>query len=149
MQKSKLMFGRHFIEMVAVMFIGMGVFAGIAALALNATGGSFADYSAELRVAFMGVSMVLPMVAWMSYRGHTRAQNVEMAMSMTIPTVITAVLAAVGTFGAATALEVQHIVMVPAMLGVMLWRYDEYAKICPRDDLEARQGAAARGAHPC
>ncbi len=24
-------------------------------------------------------------------------------------------------------LLVQHVVMIPAMLGVMLWRYDEYA----------------------
>ena len=149
MSSSKIVFARHFFEMVAVMFIGMGVFAGIAALVLSASGGSFSDYSAELRVTFMGVSMVLPMVAWMAYRGHTRAQNVEMAMSMTIPTVITAVLAAAGAFDAATALGVQHIVMVPAMLGVMLWRYDEYAKICGRDDVETRQGAAARGAHPC
>ncbi len=149
MQKSKLMFARHFFEMVAVMFIGMGVFAGIAALVLNATGGSFTDYSPELRVTFMGVSMVLPMVAWMAYRGHTRAQNAEMATSMIVPTVITAALAAVGTFDAATALGVQHVVMVPAMLGVMLWRYDEYAKICPQDDFEARQGAAPRGAHTC
>jgi hypothetical protein len=130
MSASKFVFVRHFVEMLAVMFIGMGVFAGIAALVLGAAGTEFADYSAELRVGFMGVSMVLPMVAWMAYRGHTRAQNAEMASSMIVPTVIAAALAAVGAFDAATALEVQHVVMVPAMLGVMLWRYDEYARIC-------------------
>ncbi len=120
-------FARHFLAMVAVMFIGMGVFAGLAALVLAATGGGFADYSAEIRVVFMGISMVAPMVGWMAYRGHTRAQNAEMAMAMIMPTAITAALAAAGTFDAATALGVQHVVMVPAMLGVMLWRYDEYA----------------------
>ena len=30
--------------------------------------------------------------------------------------------------GMGAALAVQHAVMVPAMLGVMLWRYDEYAR---------------------
>ena len=149
MSTSKVTFARHFVEMVAVMFIGMGVFAGVAALALSASGGSFSDYSAAARVSFMGVSMVLPMVGWMAYRGHTRAQNAEMAASMIVPTAIAAVLAAAGTLDAATALGVQHIAMVPAMLGVMLWRYDEYAKICRPDDLEDRQGAVARGAHPC
>jgi len=149
MRTSKAVFARHFVEMVAVMFIGMGVFAGIAALVLSASGGSFSDYSGAVRVTFMGVSMVLPMVAWMAYRGHTRAQNAEMATAMTVPTAIAAVLAAVGTFDAGTALEVQHLVMVPAMLGVMLWRYDEYANICSHHDVETRQGAAARGAHPC
>ena len=53
---------------------------------------------------------------------------------MATPTAIAAVLAAVGAFDAAAALGVQHVVMVPAMLGVMLWRYEEYAKICPTDD---------------
>ncbi len=146
MSTSKSKFARHFAEMVAVMFIGMGVFAGLAALALSAAGREFSDYSAELRVSFMGVSMVLPMVAWMAYRGHTRAQNVEMALSMATPTAIAAVLAAVGAFDAAAALGVQHVVMVPAMLGVMLWRYEEYAKICPTDDGDRQRAPASRAA---
>ena len=30
---------------------------------------------------------------------------------------------------AATGLAIQHAIMLPAMLGVMLWRYDEYAHV--------------------
>jgi hypothetical protein len=35
--------------------------------------------------------------------------------------------AAVSVLGAGGALALQHVVMVPAMLGVMLWRYEEYS----------------------
>ena len=36
-------------------------------------------------------------------------------------------LAAAGTLGTTAALTLQHGVMIPAMLGVMLWRYQEYS----------------------
>jgi hypothetical protein len=42
----------------------------------------------------MGFDMTVPMVAWMSYRGHPRARNAEMAASMIVPTLVAAALAA-------------------------------------------------------
>jgi hypothetical protein len=71
--------------------------------------------------------MTLPMVLWMSHRGHPRAQNAEMASSMIVPSLLAAGLAAAGALGAGGALALQHAAMIPAMLGVMLWRYDHYA----------------------
>ena len=56
----------------------------------------------------------------MSYRGHSRARNAEMAASMIVPTLAAAALAALGVLSSAAALGVQHAVMIPAMLGVML-----------------------------
>jgi hypothetical protein len=41
----------------------------------------------------MGLNMTLPMVIWMSYRGHAVARNAEMAVSMIVPSVAAAVLA--------------------------------------------------------
>jgi hypothetical protein len=79
-------------------------------------------------VALMGFNMTVPMVLWMRYRGHSVARNAEMAASMIVPTAIAAALAAAGVLAAGGALELQHVVMIPAMLGVMLWRYDEYAR---------------------
>ena len=38
-----------------------------------------------------------------------------------------AVLGGAAELGFAAALALQHAVMIPAMLGVMLWRYDHYA----------------------
>jgi hypothetical protein len=124
---SKRVFARHFAEMVLVMFIGMGVFAGLAALAFGAADASLTGQSPALRVTLMGLSMTLPMVAWMRYRGHAAARNAEMAAAMMLPTLAAAALAAVDVLSAGAALGIQHAVMIPAMLGVMLWRYDEYA----------------------
>jgi hypothetical protein len=39
-----------------------------------------------------------------------------------------ATLAWAGALGTAAGLAVQHSVMVPAMLGVMLWRYEHYSQ---------------------
>ena len=77
----------------------------------------------------MGLWMTAPMVVWMAYRGHSTAQNFEMASSMIIPTFFAAILTWSGVFDAATGLAIQHAIMLPAMLGVMLWRYDEYAHV--------------------
>jgi hypothetical protein len=46
---------------------------------------------------------------------------------MIVPTLAAAALAAVGVLSSAAALGVQHAVMIAAMLGVMLWRYDHYS----------------------
>lgn len=125
---SKGYFARHFLEMVVVMLLGMGVLEGLAALAFAAAGSSLTDQSGTFRVMLMGLSMTGPMVFWMSYRGHSASRNIEMAASMLIPSGGAAALAGAGVLGVGTALALQHAVMVPAMLAVMVWRYDEYAR---------------------
>ena len=125
---SKLVFARHVLEMVVAMLAGMGVFVGLAALAFQAAGSSLAAQSGAFRVLLMGVSMTVPMVAWMAYRGHRARATVEMAVAMLVPSAVAAAFAAADVLGAGAALGVQHAAMVPAMLGVMLWRYDEYAR---------------------
>lgn len=121
-------FARHFGEMLIAMFLGMGVFGGLAALGFAAAGGSSSDLPGGVRVMLMGIYMTVPMVLWMRYRGHAATHNAEMAMSMMVPTVVAAALAFAGALGTGAALGVQHAVMVPAMLAVMLWRYDHYAR---------------------
>jgi hypothetical protein len=125
---SKRAFARHFGEMLLAMFLGMGVLGGLAAVIFAASGGSSSDLPGGVRVMLMGVYMTVPMVAWMRYRGHAAARNFEMALSMMVPTLAAAVLAWAGALGTGAALGVQHVVMVPAMLGAMLWRYDHYAR---------------------
>ena len=125
---GKRAFARHFAEMVLAMLLGMAVLGGLAMLAFAAAGSSLVDQSGTLRVSLMGVYMTVPMVLWMRHRGHSAARTVEMAASMVIPTLVAATLAAVGVLDAGAALAVQHVVMVPAMLAVMLWRYEEYSQ---------------------
>jgi hypothetical protein len=124
---TKRAFARHFLEMVAAMFIGMAVFGGLATLIFAASGSGLSDQSVGLRVTLMGVYMTLPMVAWMKYRGHNAARNAEMAASMMVPSLIVAAVAWTAGMEAGAALGIQHAIMIPAMLGVMLWRYEEYA----------------------
>ena len=52
----------------------------------------------------------------------------EMAAAMIVPTLAAAAAAAVGLLSSAAALDLQHAAMIPAMLGVMLWRYDVYSQ---------------------
>ena len=123
---GRRVFLRHFVEMLIAMFAGMLVLGGITALVFAVAGGSLSDAPGSVRVMLMGFDTV-PMVAWMSYRGHSRARNAEMAASMIVPTSAAAALAALGVLSSAAALGVQHAVMIPAMLGAMLWRYDDYS----------------------
>ena len=125
---SRRVFARHFGEMLLAMFLGMAVLGGLARLAFAAAGGSLDDAAAEIRVLLMGFNMTLPMVAWMQYRGHSSARNVEMAASMILPSLLAAALAWTGALGTGGALALQHAVMIPAMLGVMLWRHEEYSQ---------------------
>jgi hypothetical protein len=124
---SKRAFARHFGEMVLAMLLGMLVLGGLAELVFALFGSSLSDQPGGTQVMLMGFNMTVPMVLWMSYRGHAAARNVEMAMSMIVPSVAAAGLAWAGVLESGAALGIQHAVMIPAMLGVMLWRYRDYS----------------------
>jgi hypothetical protein len=73
-------FVRHYVEMLLAMFLGMLVLGGPAMLALGAAGVSSAELKAEapaLLLLGMGVTMTVPMVAWMRHRGHGWAPSNE------------------------------------------------------------------------
>jgi hypothetical protein len=123
-------FIRHYLEMVAAMFLGMIVLGVPADWALRAVGSSTAELTDDapaLMLLGMAVTMTLPMVAWMRYRGHGWRANAEMAASMVLPT-----LAAIGALTAdvmadvGTLLVVEHVTMLLGMLAAMLLRLDEY-----------------------
>ena len=123
-------FIRHYIEMVVAMFAGMVVLGAPAGWALQAFGSStseLTDTAPALMLLGMAVTMTLPMVAWMRYRGHGWRANTEMAASMVLPT-----FAAIGVLAAGvmtdigTLLAVEHVAMLVGMLAAMLLRLDEY-----------------------
>jgi hypothetical protein len=123
---SKRAFARHFGEMVLAMLLGMVVLGGLAELVFALAGSSLSAQPGGTQVMIMGFNMTVPMVVWMSYRGHAAARNAEMALSMIVPSVAAAALAWAGALESGAALAVQHAVMIPAMLG-MLWRYQDYS----------------------
>jgi hypothetical protein len=124
-------FARHYMEMLVTMFLGMAVLGTPAFLALGAAGVSSAELQAEapaLMLLGMGITMTVPMVAWMRYRGHGWQASNEMAASMLIPTAgVIALLGAGLVDDVGTLLAIEHVVMLPSMLVAMLLRREEYS----------------------
>jgi hypothetical protein len=68
------------------------------------------------------------MVGWMRYRGHGWRPSAEMAASMLIPTFGVMALLWAGLLTDIGALmTIEHLVMLPSMLVVMLLRREEYS----------------------
>jgi hypothetical protein len=131
MTTSTRHFIRHYVEMLIAMFLGMAVLGTPAILALGAAGVSSAELQSDAPAVLllgMGITMTLPMVAWMRYRGHGWAASNEMAASMLIPTAgVIALLGAGLVEDVGTLLMAEHVVMLPSMLVAMLVRRDEYS----------------------
>jgi hypothetical protein len=123
-------FARHYVEMVVAMLLGMFVLGGIGAVLLGLVGIDTGDWHTDapaLMLLEMAFTMSVSMVAWMRYRGHGWAASWEMTASMFLPTFAAIALLGLGVVEDGGALmAIQHVVMFPAMLGVMLLRRDEY-----------------------
>src|SRR3954454_487297 len=122
-------FIRHYAEMVAAMFIGMIVLGVPAEGALRAAGTSTTNLQDSAPAAVllgMAVTMTVPMVGWMRYRGHGWRPSGEMAASMFLPTFAAIGLMGAGVLGFHSAMGVEHAAMFPAMLAAMLLRPSEY-----------------------
>jgi hypothetical protein len=124
-------FARHYMEMLAAMFLGMIVLGVPASMALSGAGVSsseLADDAPALLLLGMAFTMTAPMVAWMRYRGHGWPASNEMSASMVIPTFgVIALLWAGLVEDTGTLLVIEHVVMLPSMLVAMLLRREEYS----------------------
>ena len=115
-------FIRHYLEMLIAMFVGMGALAGVPAAA------GFKLEAVELALLWMALTMSVPMVAWMRYRGHGWAPSWEMTASMFISSFAAIALLWMGVAEErGTLMAIQHAGMFPAMLVAMLLRRDEYS----------------------
>jgi hypothetical protein len=126
MRSATVRFVRHYVEMVLVMFAGMGALIGLVLLA----GVNPDDVKADapgLALFGMGFSMTAPMVWWMYFRGHSWEANRAMALAMSLPTAATMLFLATGAItDLDTLLGIQHLAMFPAMLVAMLPFRAEY-----------------------
>jgi hypothetical protein len=113
--------------MVIAMFAGMFVLGLPAEAGLRAIGSSSSALQVDApAVLFLGMAltMTVPMVAWMRYRGHAWRPCVEMAGAMFAPTLIA--IALLGAVDVDALMLWEHVGMLLAMLGVMLLRPAEY-----------------------
>lgn len=120
-------FLRHYVEMVAVMFAGMFALAPPAGWLFGVFGTSWSALSPAMNTFAMAMTMTLPMVAWMRYRGHSWQANLEMAASMLIPTFAVMGLLSAGVGTTDSLMVPEHAGMLFCMLAAMLVRRDEYS----------------------
>jgi flagellar biosynthetic protein FliP len=121
-------FASHLGEMLAAMVAGMVVLGGITEGALALAGLSLMETSVSLAAAAMATYMTVPMVWWMRRRGHSPRMGAEMAGSMVVPSIAVIALYELGAIASGTVMAAQHLVMVPAMVAVMLARYEHYSQ---------------------
>jgi hypothetical protein len=116
--------------MVVAMLLGMFVLGFALALVLEAAGADVSNSEREAPALFllgMAVTMTVPMVAWMSHRGHGWPACRDMTLAMFVPA-----FAAVGLLWADVAtgvhglMGVEHAAMFTLMFVAMLLRRDEY-----------------------
>ena len=124
---STRVFFRHYAEMVAAMFLGMFALSKPADWLFSALGTSTSSQHPAMMLLSMGITMTVPMVAWMRYRGHAWRPTNEMAASMLVPTFAAIALVGAGVMTGGSAMIVEHVVMLAGMLVAMLLRRDEYS----------------------
>jgi hypothetical protein len=130
-ENKKRRFAFHFFEMLLVMMLGMCVLGGaFGAFHQVAFGSGFAAAWRDhvgLAAFAMAFNMTVPMVLWMRYRGHSWERGGEMALAMNLPLLPLLVLYALDAISAGGVLVLQMMLMIPAMLGAMLYRKAEYS----------------------
>jgi flagellar biosynthetic protein FliP len=107
----------HFGQMFVAMMLGMGLFAVSPVRSRDVP---------ELYPLLMAVSMTVPMVVWMHFRGHPRRASAEMAAAMVVPTLVLTPLVWLDIMSGKTLFGLEHVLMLPAMLAAMLYRRSEY-----------------------
>ncbi len=121
-------FARHYGEMVVVMLVGMGVLALPARWVTDAAWPDVSGNDTTLMLARMAVTMTLPMIPWMRWRGHGRQPTMEMAGAMIVPGIGAIALLQAGVVeGAGLLMTIEHVAMFAAMFIVMIARPDEYS----------------------
>jgi hypothetical protein len=134
--------------MVLAMMLGMVILGLPAVGVLELFGSSLGELESAAPAIYllgMAVTMTVPMVAWMRYRGHGWRPSVEMAGAMFVPAFATVGLLAVGLVtGFDALLAIEHIAMFPLMLLVMALRWEEYALPHPRRTTLPSDPEAAR-----
>src|SRR5512132_760763 len=132
-ENKKRRFALHFFEMLLVMMLGMCVLGGaFGAFHQLAFGSGFAAAWRDhvgLAAFAMAFNMTVPMVLWMRYRGHSWERGGEMAAAMNLPVLPLLVLYGFDVIPARGVLGGQMMLMIPAMLGAMVYRKEEYSAL--------------------
>jgi hypothetical protein len=121
-------FARHYVEMVVVMLVGMGLLALPARWITDAVLPGVSGDDPTLMLARMAATMTLPMIPWMRWRGHGWQPCLEMAGAMIVPAIGVITLLEIGVVETVwLSMTLEHVAMFGAMFAVMIARPDEYS----------------------
>jgi hypothetical protein len=120
-------FWRHFLQMLAAMVVGMIVTGAIFLIIVGAKTWDevITQYPTQALLA-MAAGMTVPMVAWMMYRGMGWKNSYEMAAAMIVPVIPFLCLVWFDVTNSAPC-GPYCLLSIAAMLGLMLYRRDEYS----------------------
>ena len=121
---------RHLGEMTVAMMLGMAVLGIPSELAFDAAGIDYDRIELEwptVPALVMAFNMSVPMVLWMRRRGHSWSYTLEMAAAMFIPVLALTPVLWLGFISGDGLIVIQHAVMIPSMIVVMLRRRREFA----------------------
>ena len=119
-------FLRHYLEMVAAMLVGMVALGAALRGVLALAGLPYPTRYPELTALEMALTMSAGMVAWMRHRGHRWTGTLEMTGAMFAPAVALIPLLWLGVIDGNSLLMLEHLVMLPLMVLVMVRRRAEY-----------------------
>jgi hypothetical protein len=126
---SIISFLRHLLEMTVAMMLGMFAYGLLLGSILGAAGRNLEDArlgQPELFALGMATSMSVPMVVWMRHRGHDWRSGMEMTAAMFAPALLLIVCYRLHAVSAESICPLACAAMIPAMVGAMLFRLDDY-----------------------
>jgi hypothetical protein len=121
-------FLRHLFEMLVAMVVGMVVLGALVSAAFALLGHANLFHYAALRALVMASNMTVGMSVWMRYRGHNWPRVTEMAGAMFAPFLVLLVPFWTAVISGGVLLVGGHLLMLPCMVGVMLYRHEEYSQ---------------------
>jgi hypothetical protein len=116
----------HYLEMVITMAVGMMVLHPLWAVGFEALGLPGALHHAIVMAVVMATDMSLGMGAWMRFRGHSWRPILEMGAAMYLPFAVFLPPVWAGIMSGGAMITAGHLLMLPTMLALMLWRSNEY-----------------------
>ncbi|MDF5752714.1 hypothetical protein [Spongiactinospora sp. TRM90649] len=119
-------FLRHYLEMIAAMFVGMAILGGATRGVLALMGLEFPSHLTELATLEMAFDMSVGMIVWMRFRGHGWASTLEMSAAMFAPAIALFPLLWLDMISADDLMLLEHLAMLPLMFLLMLRRRAEY-----------------------
>ncbi len=143
-------FVRHLLEMVLAMAVGMMLLGGLVSLVELALGQPETFDITSVEALVMTVNMTAGMGLWMRYRGHSLPHIAEMGGAMFVPLAVLIYPFWAGLITEGALMGLLHVLMLPAMVGVMLFRRDVYTRhhrhhipsIAPRHDASPARSVA-------